>query len=134
MAYAWTNDLNTGNVMIDNQHKQLIQAVNNLLDACASGKGRSELNHTMDFLASYTSKHFGDEERLQIQYRYADYANHKKLHDGFKRTVADLMARMREEGATVSLVGKVSFSVGDWLIKHIKGEDTKVAAHIRDFK
>ena len=27
MAYAWTNDLLTGNAMIDNQHKELIDSI-----------------------------------------------------------------------------------------------------------
>jgi hemerythrin len=130
-SYAWSNDLVTGNALIDSQHKQLIQAVNNLLDACAAGKGRTELNKVMDFLCEYTAKHFGDEEKLQLQHKYPDYPNHKRLHDGFKREVSGLVAQMKADGPTVMLVGKVSFSVGDWLIKHIKVEDKKVAAHIR---
>ncbi|MDR1117171.1 MAG: bacteriohemerythrin [Oscillospiraceae bacterium] len=131
MAYTWSDDLVTGNALIDSQHKQLIQAVNSLLDACAAGKGRAELNKVMDFLCEYTAKHFADEEKLQIQHKYPDYANHKRLHDGFKRDVSALMAQLKADGPTVVLVGKVNFSVGGWLIKHIKVEDKKVAAHIR---
>ena len=35
MAYQFTKDLETGNALIDSQHKQLIQAINDLLDACS---------------------------------------------------------------------------------------------------
>jgi len=36
MRYDWTSDLETGNNTIDEQHKQLIAAINNLLEACSS--------------------------------------------------------------------------------------------------
>jgi hemerythrin len=131
MAYVWSKELETGNALIDTQHKQLIQALNDLLAACSGGKGRAAVNTTMDFLATYTVKHFGDEEKLQLQYHYPDYANHKKLHDNFKKFVQDLTAQLKADGPTIALVSKVSFGVGDWLINHIKKEDVKVAAHIR---
>lgn len=131
MAYNWTADLETGNSKIDEQHKQLIAAINNLLDACSKGKGRGALKQTTSFLYDYTSKHFADEEKLQIASKYPDYANHKQYHEGFKKVVRDLMAQLEAEGPTVVLVGKVNSSVAGWLINHIKKEDVKVAAHIR---
>jgi methyl-accepting chemotaxis protein len=130
--YAWTPDLETGHEMIDSQHKQLIKAIAALVDACSSGHGRARLEETMDFLEGYTAKHFGDEEALQLQYDYPDYINHKKLHDGFKRVVADLSLQLKTEGATISLVGKVNSHIGGWLVNHIKREDTKVAVHLRN--
>jgi hemerythrin len=130
-AYTWSKDLETGNQLIDTQHKQLIQAINDLLDACSGGKGRQALDGTLDFLAKYTAKHFGDEENLQLKSGYPDYNNHKKLHDGFKVTVADLGRQLKAEGPTIALVGKVNSSIGGWLVNHIKREDTKVAAHLK---
>ncbi|MDR1959689.1 MAG: hemerythrin family protein [Planctomycetaceae bacterium] len=131
MAYTWSKELETGNSVIDSQHQQLIMAINDLLNACSSGKGRDLLNKTLDFLSFYTAKHFADEEKLQLTYNYPDYANHKKLHEGFKIFVNELAVKMKVEGPTTDLVRKVSFGVGDWLINHIKKEDTKVAVHIK---
>jgi hemerythrin len=131
MAYTWTSDLETGNLTIDTQHKQLIQAINDLTAACALGKAGESLNKTLDFLHSYTLKHFGDEENLQRQYNYPDYPNHKNMHTGFVSVVSDLAAAIKREGPTIGLVSKITSAVGDWLLLHIKREDTKVAAHIR---
>lgn len=130
MAYQFTPDLETGNALIDSQHKQLIEAINQLLAACAAGQGRTELEKTTKFLYDYTSKHFSDEEKLQIQSGYPDYANHKKYHEAFKVVVAGLSKKINEQGATIPLVGEVNGAVAGWLINHIKKEDTKVAAHI----
>lgn len=131
MAFAWTEDLRTNNALIDQQHQQLIQAINDLMNACAVGKGRAELEKTTRFLIDYTAKHFGDEEKLQLQYHYPDYANHKRYHDSFKQTVQQLAQELTKDGPTVALVGKLNTSVGGWLLNHIKREDVKVAAHIR---
>lgn len=134
MAYKWSKELETGNPMIDGQHKELISAINSLLDACALGKGRAEIEHTTKFLSDYTTKHFSDEEKLQLQYKYPDYTNHRRYHEEFKRVVNELMAELRKEGATIVLVGKVNSSIAGWLLNHIQKEDKKVAEHIRKQK
>ena len=131
MAFSWNKNLETGNTMIDQQHRQLIDAINNLLQACSSGKGRAEIEKTVKFLYGYTAKHFGDEDKLQVQYHYPDYANHKRYHEEFKKAVKELGIQLQKEGPTVTLVGKVNTSVGGWLLNHIQREDVKVAAHIK---
>ncbi|MDR1483616.1 MAG: hemerythrin family protein [Planctomycetaceae bacterium] len=131
MAYVWSKDLETGNSLIDTQHQQLIKAVNDLLAACSSGQGRDVLDKTLNFLESYTAKHFGDEEKLQIQYQYPDYTNHKSLHENFKKFVNELVTQVKKDGPTTALISKVTFGVGDWLVTHIKKEDSKVAGYIK---
>lgn len=43
MKYELTQDLVTGNALIDSEHRQLFAAVNSLMDACAEGKGRGQI-------------------------------------------------------------------------------------------
>lgn len=132
MAYAWTEELATGNKAIDAQHKQLFKALNDLMDACSSGQGHAKLDPTVQFLVDYTAKHFADEEKLQQECSYPKYPHHKKLHEDFGRTVGEIAEKLKKEGASTALVCKVNSSIGDWLIRHIKAEDKDVAAHIRD--
>jgi len=131
MAFTWTAALETGNATIDAQHKELIKAINTLLEACAKGQGRATLKETTDFLYQYTIKHFSDEEKLQLASNYPDYINHKRYHESFKKVVREINAQLNEQGPTIVLVGKVNSSIGDWLVNHIQKEDVKVAAHIR---
>ncbi|WP_019229683.1 bacteriohemerythrin [Sedimentibacter sp. B4] len=130
MAYSWDKSLETGNPSIDSQHKSLINAINELLDACSQGKGRNEVSKTLNFLQDYVIKHFADEEMLQLKSSYPDYKVHKEKHEAFKVTVKNIADEFKENGATIQLVAKVNSSVGGWLINHIKSEDKKVAAHI----
>lgn len=131
MAYQFTKDLETGNALIDQEHRQLISAINDLLAACSQGQGRANIEKTTRFLSEYTGKHFSDEEKLQQQYGYPDYPNHKRYHDAFKKVVADLSQKLNQEGPTVALVGEVNSALAGWLINHIKQEDKKLAAYIK---
>jgi hemerythrin-like metal-binding protein len=132
MAYTWNDDLATGNEAIDTQHKQLFKAINDLIDACFTGAGHAKLDPTVQFLVDYTEKHFSDEEKLQQQCGYPDHPKHKKLHEGFDRTVVEIAEQLKKEGPTPALVRKVNTSLGGWLIHHIKEEDKKMAAYLRD--
>ena len=134
MAYKWTPDLETGNSLIDGQHKELIEAINKLLDACGNGKGRAEIEATLVFLNNYVVKHFNDEEVLQQRYKYPDAVNHKRYHEAFKATVREIISEFRKDGATVALVAKVNTAIAGWLLNHIKREDVKVAALIKSEK
>jgi hemerythrin len=131
MAYQWDSTLECGYELVDNQHKQLVAAVNSLMAASQSGKGDQAVMQTMDFLTGYTIKHFADEEKLQQKYNYPDYLNHKRLHDEFKVTVKELTDRLVREGPSPELVNVVSSAIGAWLLNHIKGDDFRMAAYVK---
>ncbi|MDR1100338.1 MAG: hemerythrin family protein [Treponema sp.] len=131
MAYQWDSSLETGYEKIDNQHKQLISALNDIIEASSSGKGSDEVFKTLDFLTGYTILHFADEEKLQLQYDYPDYFIHKHYHDEFKATVKDLTERLVKEGPTGEMVELVTTSIGNWLLNHIKGDDFRMAAYVQ---
>lgn len=99
MRYELTQDLLTGNQLIDSEHRQLFDAINALMDACAQGAGRTKINETVQFLNSYVSKHFRDEEQLQLQSKYPGYNAHHTFHEGYKRELAAAANPDRRGGA-----------------------------------
>ena len=131
MAYIFDKSLETGNSTIDSQHRELIKAINDLLTACSAGHGRDKLCNTSKFLLSYTKKHFGDEEVLQVKFAYPGVTAHKKLHAGFTQDIADLNKELTAQGPTIALVAKLN-AKASWLINHIKTEDVKLAKHIKE--
>ena len=131
MPYQWDASLETGHLKIDNQHKQLIAALNDIIDASQQGKGKNEIFKTLDFLTGYTIMHFATEEKLQEEYNYSDYVIHKRYHDEFKETVAELTKKLVDEGPTEELIGIVTTTIGNWLVNHIKGDDFRLAAFIK---
>jgi hemerythrin len=132
LRYELTDELRTGNAMVDREHQQLFDALNNLMDACSGGKGRAEIARTVRFLREYTETHFAHEEALQLRSGYPDFIAHQRLHDGFKRTVADLEKKLNDQGPTIALLGEVNSSIAGWLVGHIRSCDKKMCQYIRD--
>jgi hemerythrin len=108
MRYELTQDLLTGNQLIDSEHRQLFDAINALMDACAQGAGRTKISETVQFLNSYVSKHFRDEEQLQLQSKYPGYNAHHTFHEGYKR---ELAAAANQIGAEVTDEVKAKFGI-----------------------
>ena len=108
MTYELTQDLMTGNALIDSEHRQLFAAVNNLMTACSQGKGRDQIQQTVTFLSNYVVKHFQDEERLQAQSNYPNYPAHKQFHDGYRRQLAQVSQELLQEGPTVKALGDLN--------------------------
>ena len=131
MMYQWDASLETGHGKIDNQHKQLIMALNRIIEASQQGKGSEEIFKTLDFLTGYTIMHFSTEEKLQVEYDYPDYLVHKRYHDEFKVTVGDLTQKLIKEGPTEELIAEVADIIGKWLLNHIKGDDFRMAAFVK---
>jgi hemerythrin len=129
--YTWDKSLEVGNKTIDEQHQQLIEALNNFLNARTEKKSSAELKKSLDFLNDYTIKHFYEEEHLQKKYEYPDYENHKKLHDGLKKVVRDFQVQLIMKGPSDALFDEVQTKVGDWLIAHIKSQDIRIGAHLK---
>ena len=130
--YMWDKSLEVGNQLIDEQHRQLIDALNNFLTAHDEKKSNDELKKSLNFLNDYTIKHFFEEEQLQRKYEYPDYENHKKLHDGLKKVVRDLQVQLLMKGPSESLFNDVKTRVGDWLVAHIKTQDTRIGVHLKN--
>ena len=59
---TWNNMLSTGVTEQDNQHKKLIDLINQLNDAMQAGKGSEVLGKVLAELVNYTVFHFGYEE------------------------------------------------------------------------
>ena len=96
MKYELTKDLETGNRIIDNEHRELLNAVNALLDACSAGKGRAQVSSTVKFLNDYVDRHFAHEEQLQKQSGYPGYEAHHAFHEKYKQTLREITAGMSD--------------------------------------
>ena len=98
--YVLTQDLVTGNELIDSEHRKIFDEVNTLLDACSKGKGREKLSSLGEFLVEYVTKHFSDEEDLQKQSKYPEYTEHHKFHEWYKQKLGDAIIKLEQEGPT----------------------------------
>lgn len=130
MKYELTPDLETGNAMIDSEHKQLFSAINNLMDACSQGQGRTVLDSTIKFLNDYVKKHFGDEEALQKKSNYPNLSPHKQFHETYKRELLNASQKISTEGPSIQNIAELNRLAGV-LVSHIRREDKKLAQFLK---
>jgi hemerythrin-like metal-binding protein len=107
----------------DDQHKQLVQMINDLHRAMKTRQGSAAVQKIMDGLVEYTVMHFGMEEKLFEQYGYAEEQEHKAIHQKLVNQVKEYQKKLRSGDPTVSIT-LMTFLKG-WLTNHIKGTDMK---------
>lgn len=129
MAYELTKDLETGNEIIDSEHRELFRAVNEFIDACNS-QGKMSLEPSVRFLLQYVGKHFAHEEELQEKSSYPDMAAHKAFHEKYKEDLKKTVLQIPSSGPTlndlVNLNGQIAV-----LVDHIKVEDKKLSGYLK---
>lgn len=131
MKYELTPELVTGNKLIDSEHRQLLDTINELMVACSQGKGREKSVEVFQYLLGYVDKHFADEEKLQVQSKYPEYAAHRQFHETYKKTLREFSQVLISEGPTIKTLGTLNQQVGV-LVSHIRRDDKKMAAYVRE--
>lgn len=131
MAYIeWTENLSVGVTLINDQHKQLIDIINDLHSAMKSGQSKNVLDDILKRLLEYTKYHFSAEEKLMDQYSYPAAMAHKKKHTDLTEDVVK-MIKKNEAGGPAQSVMVLSF-LKDWLSDHILQTDKAFGTYLQD--
>lgn len=121
---AWSDAYSIGMAEIDDQHKVLIDLINQLWDAIIKRARNEEMLAIVEELEKYTISHFGAEETFMRVTGYPEFDRHKKIHDEF-------VARIAAEKRVVQAGGHLSLELlkylRDWLINHILVADKAYA-------
>jgi len=130
MSFEWSESLSTGIKEIDDQHKELIARINQLLDACTGKQDKEAVAGYLSFLREYVAYHFAAEERDMTQYKYPGLIAHEAEHEHFKQRVNQLYDSFRTHGATDQILVAAIRSSGEWLVDHIHKTDKAMAAFL----
>ncbi len=122
----WNDDYLTGISRIDEQHKVLVNTLNEANARLAVNVTRELLEQITRDLLSYALYHFETEEALMREYDYfgqsaADAEEHRQEHRGFSQKVVALREGLRDD-RLVSREYLLSF-LNNWLIHHILHTD-----------
>jgi hemerythrin len=124
---VWSSDLDTGISVIDNQHRRIVDYINQLNHAIESGD-RDEIAEVLEELVDYTLSHFAFEEDLMEKAGYPFTNAHKKVHKLFVKRVADFQQRFQlgeDIGRQLHTVLRT------WLLNHIRHDDADYAEPVK---
>ena len=119
----WNDSLSVGIQEIDEQHKVLVDLLNEMNRAIINRQGTQVTGAILQRLAHYTKVHFAVEESLMRILGYPDYEAHKARHD----TLIDQMNELQTKLASgkPSTTFELMHFLKVWLTKHIQESDNE---------
>ena len=119
----WLEEYSVKVKEIDDQHKKLIDMINELYQASKEYRGQDVQKAVIDKILDYATTHFETEENYMRMFKFPGYEEHKSEHEKFTAKALDLQKRSREEGFILSL--EILKFLRDWLADHLIGTDKK---------
>lgn len=120
-AITWNDSLSVKINSIDDQHKKLIEMINNFYDNINKHSNNELILNLVNGMKKYTIMHFSMEERYMVQYKYPYYEQHKKEHEQFIAKVGALEEKLKKGQIIVSF--EITSFLKDWLKQHIMKTD-----------
>lgn len=120
---AWDDAYSVDIQEIDEQHKCLIEIMNELYTAMASKSNRDLIGDVLDKLVDYTKVHFAVEETLMRIFHYEEYEEHKAIHDKIVLRVLEFQGKFRAGDDKVGM--ELLMFLKDWLFDHINKVDKR---------
>ena len=117
----WTDSYSVDIQEIDEQHKCLVEIMNELYTALANKSNRDLVGDVLDKLVDYTKVHFAVEETLMRVFHYEDYEAHKAIHDNIVARVLEYQGKFRAGNDKVGM--ELLMFLKDWLFDHINKVD-----------
>ena len=117
----WKDAYSVGIQSIDDQHKRLIDLMNNLETVVKYSPGEEFERKCLAALVDYTKTHFAFEEELMSKYGYPDFEAHKAQHEKMIVKVNEFVADY-EKHPEKTIKAALHF-LEQWLIRHINGTD-----------
>lgn len=124
----WKNEYSVGISSIDQQHKKLINLINQLQTAVKYSTGEEFEREALDELVKYTKTHFTYEEGLMEQNGYPDFEPHKSQHVRMIKKVEEVLAEYERDRDT-AMTNALDF-LREWLINHINGTDKEYSSFL----
>ena len=127
---VFDDSLKLGIDVIDEQHEQLIQQINDTHDALEAGMDGSEFISIVNKLMDYCVYHFSEEEALMRQYCYPAYQSHKAEHNTSTEEFFnfDTSEVLRNPESARKLLDFLH----QWLLNHIDKVDRSLALYLKE--
>ncbi len=124
----WCDTYSVNVAEIDEQHKKLLDLVNDLHSAIESLADKNELKDMLDELVEFTRTHFSTEEELMKQHGFPELKKHRKEHKLLLRYLVELVDGV-SGGKKLYFYSDYDVST-DWALIHIIECDKSLGAFL----
>lgn len=131
-AVKWTPNISVNHPVIDEQHKELFNRIQDLIMSIGSENTVEEVETVIKFLADYIVIHFTTEENYMQLCHDPNYPYHKAAHEKFKKNFQQIKEYYKKNGGSLYLTLRIQEEIVNWFIHHIKKMDQKLARLLQD--
>ena len=126
----WSESLSVGIAKVDEQHRKLIQMMEELDQAIRNNEGPEVVEDVLTNIFNYAQAHFAAEEELFRKYKYPEMALHELEHQRFIAKAFAFKERLnaKKPGLSIELLNFLS----SWVLNHIELTDKRYVKHLRD--
>ncbi|MBP1765665.1 MAG: ydaM1 [Firmicutes bacterium] len=125
----WSKEWESGNKIIDDQHRELIELTNRLIYYSLSNAEFEKVDSQLDVLLQRVEQHFNYENHILFNMGYPDQQRHFIIH---KTLLAEASKRKEAyQKKELKLSAFLPFITDDVIIGHIKDEDAKYFPYTR---
>jgi two-component system cell cycle response regulator len=96
IRFQWDEGMSVGVESIDQDHRRIIDIINQLSEAFEKGSGREVVVGLFDRLEEYASTHFAREERLMEEAGFPGLQEHAAQHKSFAGKIPELRDMLLE--------------------------------------
>lgn len=126
----WHDSYSVGIEAIDNDHKKLLNLINQLQTAAHYQTDPQYEREAFDALVDYTKTHFKREEDLMQAHGYPTYAGHKAEHEAMIAKVNEMLQNYHAKPHDT--IEEAVQYLKKWLVGHINGTDQGYSQFLRD--
>ena len=129
---TWSSTYSVGIKVIDDQHKELLNLVNDMYNHVNNDDEEAERTYFLSVIrhiVDYIKIHFATEEKIMKGTKFQGYAGHKRVHDTFILNVVDIIKKY-DEGKRVSLIYFTNF-IKDWILTHMAIMDKQYFEYLK---
>lgn len=127
---VWTEEMSVGVEALDNDHRGLIDLLNQAHERLSTGQSREVVGEVLDRLVSRTTTHFAREEAFFEQTGFPGAEAHRREHDLMLGQALKWHAHFKS-GLPPFLSVEQILGFQSWLDNHIQGADMLYGPHLK---
>jgi len=128
ISLTWKEKWNSGERIIDEQHRKLVRLTNDFMNNNNELVDREKSLQNLDMIINHILEHFQYEESVLEKIKYNDYLNHKNIHTGLIEKVNEI--RENTENGQVELSYAFLFLFDEVIVGHLLKEDVNFFPYI----
>jgi hemerythrin-like metal-binding protein len=117
----WNDKLSVGVESIDEQHRVLVETLNELYRAIMKGEPRNSTGPLLRNLLAYTRNHYAAEEQMLASANYPELRHHQFLHREMLQMLRGHLASFERGEGSINV--DFLYFLRDWLTNHIQNVD-----------